>query len=256
MRIFVFGCIATLACAGVIGVSACSAPGAKSGASEADETEGLQILFPTAYSAFDGVHEFKLPATVSGVKGVKWSVSDPNLVDLEPSTSGSDVMMTMKGVGQVTIFAKAGSLKSSASLTIREATADQYEAGKARYNDGVVWQKGGPNKDDPQRKLLACTNCHQGQADVEHTPTQTGGYSDQDLINIFTKGQKPDGIPQRVMPFERWHQLHQWQMTDVERDGLIVYLRALPPKSQGPVDFMGRGGGHRDGGSGHWDGGN
>jgi hypothetical protein len=173
-------------------------------------------------------------------------------------------MMTMKGAGNVTIYAKAGSLRASATLTITQATPDQWEAGKARYNDGIVWKPGmhdgpgGQDNPDPQRKLLACTNCHAGQggADVEHTPTQTGGYSDDDLVNIFTKGIKPDGVPNRVMPFEKWHQIHQWQMTDVERDGLVVYLRALPPKSQGPVDF-----GHDhhrpDGGAwpGHGDGG-
>ena len=29
--------------------------------------------------------------------------------------------------------------------------------------------------------------------DVEHTPTQTGGYSDDQLVDIFTNAKKPDG---------------------------------------------------------------
>jgi hypothetical protein len=45
----------------------------------------------------------------------------------------------------------------------------------------------------------ACTNCHGPTAtngpyrDVSHTPEQTGGFSDQELIGIFTGGMIPDG---------------------------------------------------------------
>ena len=253
MRSVVFACAAALTCAGVFGVSACSGNKSATDSSPADSTEGLSILFPAGYSAVDGTHDFKLPATVSGVKGVKWSVSDPSLVDIEVQNGGSDVMLTMKAAGTVTVYAKAGGLSASATVTISQATSDQYEAGKARYNDGVVWKPGQQGQPDPSRKLLACTNCHSnGGADIEHTPTQTGGYTDQDLVKIFTQGVKPDGVPQRVMPFDKWHQIHQWQMTDTERDGLVVYLRALAPKAQGPTDFGGmHGGGHHDGGYDH-----
>jgi hypothetical protein len=102
----------------------------------------------------------------------------------------------------------------------------------------------------------ACTFCHKpdGQQmqglgggllniDVEHTPQQIGGYSDEDLLKIFTMGQKPEGVPMRIAMGERlantWRMTHQWQMTEDEQRGIIVYVRGLEPKTQGEVDFLG-----------------
>jgi hypothetical protein len=70
---------------------------------------------------------------------------------------------------------------------------------------------------------------------------QTGGYTDDELVTIFTKGVKPDGVPQRIMPFTQWHKIHQWAMDDYAVKGIVVYLRTLEPKSQGAVDFGGHG---------------
>lgn len=105
-------------------------------------------------------------------------------------------------------------------------------------------------------KTAACTNCHNsggGGSDVEHTPMQTGGYSDDDLINIFANGKKPAGVEQRLMPADRWSKIHPWEMSAEEKKGIIVYLRSLTPKSQGALDFGGPrgggGGGRRDGGA-------
>ena len=158
-------------------------------------------------------------------------------------------MLTTKGAGSVTITAKAGSISGSATLTIRQADPAEYDNGSARYKNGVTIQPGGFRHPDP---TLACTNCHAaGGMDVEHTPTQTGGYSDDDLVKIFTTGTKPPGVPQRVMQFDRWHAMHQWKMTADEQQGIITYLRALPPQSQGLIDFGGHGGHDHDGGPDH-----
>lgn len=227
---------------------ACSGPAAE--VDSDDVTAALEIKFPTAYSAFDGKHTFKLPAAVDGVKGVRWSASDPSMVDLEPSANGSTVMITMKKAGEVDIIAKSGALTGRSHLTINEYSPDAWDDGNDRYNNGIVWERNKDGSRGGKNATLACSNCHgktDGNGDIEHTPMQTGGYSAQDLITIFTKGQKPAGVAQRIMPAERWNKLHQWQMTDSERDGLVVYLRSLTPKSQGPVDFGGRGkGGGRD----------
>jgi hypothetical protein len=247
MRSVVLG-LALLASASVTAIGlGCSSPAPSSTLTSGDTAASIQIYFPTGYSAFDGTHAFKLPAMVTGVSGLKWSVSDPNLVDLEPSVDGSQVMMTMKGAGVVTLTAKAGSLKGTAQVNIRQADPSEFDNGKARYTNGVTIQPGGFHHPDP---TLQCTNCHAaGGMDVEHTPMQTGGYSDQDLINIMTTGTKPAGVPQRVMPFAKWHALHQWSMTDAEKNGLVTYLRSLEPESQGPIDFGGHGPHHDDGGA-------
>lgn len=248
---FVLG---TFGLASLAALAACSGMDGGTGSSEsaASEGEGLDIQFPKMYSAFDGKHTFKIPAKVDGVKKVKWSASDSDIVDLDPQTDGS-VMITVRKAGSVTIKAKAGNLTGEAPLEITEATADDWTNGSERYNNGVTWKRGSGGGDggtghrgapDP---TLACTNCHaNGKADVEHTPMQTGGYTDDELVTIFTKGKKPDGVAQRIMPIEKWSKIHQWKMEPEEQKGIVIYLRSLEPKSQGAVDFGGRGGHHKD----------
>lgn len=233
---------------------ACSSPDS-TGSSESASTDAeLEIHFSQMYSAYDGQHEFKVPAVVTGVKKVKWSVSDPEVADIETQSDGS-AMITVRKAGTVNIIAKAGPIRGEAPLTITESKDDEWEAGNQRYNNGTVLVRGprdggageGGGGGGFKDKQLSCTNCHGGAGgddskDVEHTPMQTAGYSDAQLIAVFTKGQKPSGVPQRVMMNkERWSKMHQWQMDEFAVKGLVVYLRALEPKSQGPVDFGGRG---------------
>ncbi len=268
-----------VACISVLGAAtyACSAPGDGSVNGESASTENdLEIQFPKMYSAFDGTHQFQVPAVVKSVKKVKWSVSDPEIADIETRSDGS-AMITVRKAGTVTIIAKAGALKGEAPLEITASKDDEWNAGSERYNKGTVLTRGKRDGDGGggdggggggwKDKQLSCTNCHANTSgaankDIEHTPMQTAGYSDEELITIFTKGEKPAGIPQRVMmKKEAWSKLHRWEMDEFAVKGLVVYLRALEPKSQGDVDFGGRGpkgdgkggggggGGSRDGGS-------
>jgi len=240
-------------CTGVLcaALFACSSPEA-AGSSESAQTDSeLEIHFPQMYSAYDGQHEFKIPAVVTGVKKVKWSVSDPEVADIDVQSDGS-AMITVRKAGSVKVIAKAGPIRGEAPLTITESKDNEWEAGNVRYNNGTVLTRG-PRGDGGgggggfKDKQLSCTNCHGGAGgddskDIEHTPMQTAGYSDTELVAIFTKGKKPEGVPQRVMMNrERWSKMHQWQMDEFAVKGLVVYLRALEPKSQGPVDFGGRG---------------
>jgi hypothetical protein len=251
-------CALLCTAAAPLALSACggasSTPGSNGGAGAATGGD-LAILFSPMYSAFDGTHTFQIPAVVDGVKGVQWSASDPSMVDLTTNADGS-VTIAVRKAGTATINARAGSLTGSSQLTITQAAESDWEAGNQRYNNGVVLGPRGPGQDaGVARQEAACSNCHgsnAGMLDVQHTPEQTGGYSDDDLVNIFTKAQKPAGGPQRIMPLEQWQKIHQWTMTADEQKGLVVYLRSLTPQSQGPVDFGGqRSGGyrHRDGGA-------
>ncbi|MBS2018365.1 MAG: hypothetical protein JST00_36200 [Deltaproteobacteria bacterium] len=244
---------------------ACSGGPDASNSSESNvESSDLEIHFPKMYSAFAPGHEFKIPAAVEGVKNVKWSVSDDAIADIEKQEDGS-AMITARQAGTVDIIAKAGGLVGRAQLVISAATAEEWEAGNQRYNNGIVLKRGeGKNREagapppsDPSRKQAACTNCHSGasagneSADVEHTPMQTAGYTDQQLIDIFTKGTKPAGVPQRIMMSkDRWKKIHQWEMDELAVKGVVVYLRSLEPKSQGETDFGGWGHGKGDGGGG------
>lgn len=254
-------------CALAIGFTAltfaCSGPATPVDSASQDQTadDGLDVQFATAYSAFDGVHDYKVPAKVTGVKKPKWSASPPELVDLEVQPDGS-VMITTRGVGVVTVTAKSGSLTGSTKLTIAKAEPTEWQAGSDRYNNGIVFQRpdggrpeggggGGGGDRPPPNPSLACTNCHaRGKSDVEHTPMQTGGFTDDELVTIFTKGKKPADVPQRIMSADRWQQIHQWKMEPEEQRGLVWYLRSLEPKSQGVIDFGGgRGKGDKGGGA-------
>ncbi len=215
-----------------------------------DDTGGgaLAIHFSPMYSAYDGVHTFKLPVVVEGVDskgnvavvtGVTFKASDPSKVDIENTADGA--MLTMKGAGVVKITASKGGVSSSATLTITQSTPDKWQAGSDRYN---VMKTALPNG-----AMLtsfasidhggACTTCHGQTAlifKVMHTPQQTGGYSDDDLKNIFLHGMKPDGFAQRTgIPECLWGMGHQWDVPDP--DGLVTFLRSIDPQTQGCFDF-------------------
>jgi hypothetical protein len=208
----------------------------------------LSILYSKAYTAYDGVHTFKVPVMVNGVTGVTWS-AEPALVDIEAvaddgTNTGSEAMLTTKGAGTVTLKARAGNLEGTAVITISQAAADAWEVGSARYNDGVSLRPTMPMPGMPPtvNKAAACTNCHGTQMDdVEHTPAQIGGYSDAEVITIFTEGKKPPGVINRIIPAAQWSPIHQWVMSEEEKAGVLVYLRALAPQSQGTLDFGGQG---------------
>jgi hypothetical protein len=217
----------------------------------------IDVQYPVAYSAYDGVHTFQVPITVNGLNGVQWSVSDPSMVTIAASSTAGQQILTVKKTGSVTYVATVGDLTGSGTLTVTAASADDWTIGQQRYHNGVKFWPGHPDGGsggmDGGRPMpnhdAACTSCHGADAsggpfkDVEHKPTQTGGYSDQDLITIFTMGKKPDGATYRVVTPERYAMIHHWDMSDAEAKGLVVYLRSLTPMSQGPIDFGGHFGG-------------
>jgi hypothetical protein len=231
-------------------------------------TKALNILFAPMYSAFDGVHTFQIPAVVNGVDptAVTWSASDTSVASIAPDSDTGGIMITTLKSGTVNVTADAGGLCGTSLLTITAATPDDWNAGSERYNNGIVLrgpkgEAGAPTQD------AACTNCHGPTAngpftDVAHTPEQTGGFSDQDLVGIFTMGTVPMGgyFDTSIVSYSQWQRFHQWQMTDDEAKGIVVYLRSLTPA---PQDGASNFGGHYDGGfhdggfrdGGHHDGG-
>jgi hypothetical protein len=203
------------------------------------------ILFSPMYTAYDGEHTFSVPAVVNGYSGVVWEAEDPSMVDLVQE--GDAVMITSRKAGTTRIIARAGDLSGSAEINITEADPSLWAIGETRYNNEIPL----PNF-DPSMVMgmgftipddLSCRNCHGSGAEalsVEHTPQQTGGYSDEQLIAIFTMGQKPptagwkSGIPEAI-----YTRLHTWEATEEEKQGIVVYLRSLTPASQGDIDFGG-----------------
>jgi hypothetical protein len=253
-----------------VAVGACSSSSATSGGGTGDggggascATSALQIVFSPMYTGWDGVHNFQVPAVVKGVKAtdVTWNASDTTLVSLVPDPTSGGVMITVNNSAplmvdpaqmpkKVTITAQANGQCGSSVLTITPAReADDWHDGALRYNDGVDLRPAADaGSDGGVNKQVACTYCHGDSAngsfkDVSHTPEQIGGFSDDDLEKIIRQGIVPAGgyFDTTIVSQDQWHSFHQWQMTDEELFGLLVYLRSLPPKPQtGSANFGGQ----------------
>jgi len=285
--------------------------------------DGLPIQFNPMYSGFDGTHTYQIPTFVMGVDpaSVTWGSSDPSMVMFQPYVTG--IMITTMKAGDVTIVATVGgdggtdggATCGTAALHITQYTADQWNTGSARYNNGIGLQfdasaimqvikscdaslplppgfdgsfdgnfagfdgnfppgfdgsipgdvdgsgmsaflacLGNPFDNPP----AACTNCHgdvgNGKlfgmslyTDVSHTPEQTGGFSDQDLVNVFVNGVVPPGgyFDPSITSYATWHDFHRWAdiSTTDEQAGMTAFLRSLAPKEQlGCADLFQKGG--------------
>jgi hypothetical protein len=209
------------------------------------------IFFSPAYSSFDGVHTFQVPMTVKGYSAIEWETENKDLVDLE-KINPNTVMITTRKAGTARIIARAGSLSGSTMLHITESTDADWNLGKERYTNAAVLMidrqmammqamQGGMMITIPDD--LSCKNCHGSGAmalSVEHTPQQTGGYSDEELVNIFTKGAKPPTAGWKSgIPMQLYMSLHTWSATEEEKRGLVAYIRSLTPATQGQIDFGG-----------------
>lgn len=279
----VFPTLGALVCVGGCSSSKSAPPDAATTNLTSCTTNALQVVFAPMYSAYDGTHTFQIPAVVQGVSptAITWSASDKTMVDLAPDPDTGGVMITAQKAGTVTIIASAGTLCGSSLLTISAALEADWEAGNARYNSGVVLPgrglagggRGGASGADGAGGATmdyACTNCHGDTATtgpyktVSHTPEQTGGFSDDDLTNIFRNGMFPRGAADpnfdaSIVMYDTWSAFHKWSMSDDEAKGVIVYLRSLTPQAQtGAANFGGRFDGGvmmRDGGTMRFDGG-
>jgi hypothetical protein len=93
----------------------------------------------------------------------------------------------------------------------------------------------------------ACTNCHGTMSngmlfgmslfmDVQHTPEQTGGFSDSDLTNVVVNGTVPTGgyFDNSIIDYCTWHSFHTWMdiSTPDQQKGINAYLRSLTPMEQ------------------------
>jgi hypothetical protein len=209
--------------------------------------EKLEIFFPTLNSAYiaGSDRKFKVPAVVNGVRADKWEASDPNAVDIDVDGVPNGVMLTMRKAGKFTITATAGKRKGTVPLNVTEATEDDWKRGEARYNNQIMLQFMGGNINGIMiNNMVSCKKCHGSGAQflaVEHTPQQTGGYSDDEIKNIFENGMKPPGAKFGSLPgiMNYYPLFHKWAASEEEYQGLVVYLRSLEPKSQGMLDFMG-----------------
>jgi hypothetical protein len=273
------------------GSSADGGPGTPGGPNNScTHPNALTIEFNPMYSASipgSTAHNFQVPAIVTGVSGatVTWTTSDSTAATTQPDPATGGTTITVLKPGMVTVFANInGDLCGEAPLNVTSATEMDWQLGNARYNSGntlinpfammgmgdggpPMRPRGGFMTPAPGTPSIfegpdggaapACTNCHGPTATggvfqgIEHTPEQTGGFSDEDLTNIIVNGLIPDGgyYDSTIIPYMFWTFFHRWtDMSPEVQKGIIVYLRALPPSPQsGKFDFNGL---RRDGGMG------
>jgi hypothetical protein len=203
-----------------------------------------------------------------------WTVEDAFLKKESYTDIPSAILVTTKKAGTTTLkvsgkTVSGKAVNGKATLEISNASADEWTVGDARYNNGMMidWgsiftagrmqaqaaMMGGATSmgtcglpfslGDAIPKTSACGNCHNNMSGitVEHTPQQTAGYSDDDLVQIFTMGKKPAGytftsnnlkfVP---MPDCVYATFHTWDIDDMTKKGIIWKLRSLKPMKAAP----------------------
>jgi len=187
-----------------------------------DATPELQMRPEVSYTGFDGTRTFRVPFAVYGsAADLKLTASDATAVEIAPASllnpqgdDGKYFLVTAKKAGVITMTAETGGRKVTSQLTIAAYDASRYGAGDTRYKSGFA------PKSEP-----ACTQCHSGAGGVDHSPASLASVADEDVAVIISTGilnGQPIMIPGGVK--------HQWTTTPSEMDGLVTFLRALPPK--------------------------
>lgn len=234
----------------------------------------VKILFNPMYSAFDGVRTYQLPATIDQAQldtdaidpvlpeTVKWKV-DPTFASTEsyPSLKGG-VLLTTRKAGNTVVTVEAETkhglkVQGSARLQITKADPAEWERGEARYNNNMpLFLDPAPGREEWGPTMAydaSCANCHNESTfftgipfTVEHTPQQTAGYSDEELIEIFTMAKKPkgskfhspffEGLPESYKE-EAYAMLHTWVIAPEVERGIVYKLRSITPRAQEALDF-------------------
>lgn len=196
-----------------------SGGGGGGGGGGSDASFDLDIQPANSFSGVDGTHTFKVPIAIYRAgDDLKVTVSDPSIADVRPAKSlaggGSDngryYMLTAKKAGVVDITGTSNGKTITAKLTVQDYAAGRYAAGEGRY-------KTGPDSDNP-----SCASCHQKAGGADHSPAALASVNDDEIQAIITSGVKPGGVP-IIGP------KHTWLATQPQLEGLVTYLRALPP---------------------------
>jgi hypothetical protein len=206
---------------------------------------------------------------------VTWGASDPTMVSLQPYVAGIMITTKKAGdvtiVAQmgskcgsaplhITAFTAddwaLGNMRynngnplnfdyDAAGVNPSEIPDGGFDASgfDASGIDACAYATPNPFENPP----AACTNCHGDMSngklfgmtlfsDVQHTPEQTGGFSDEQLTNVFVNGTVPPGgyFENSIVPYCDWHSFHTWRdiSTPAEQTGMLAYLRSLTPQEQ------------------------
>jgi len=236
--------------------------------------EGL-VQFPRLYSAYDGEHAYRVTPSVPLAgedapeseriepHSLAWTVDDEFVAMERFEALPGAVMLTMKRAGttQLSVTGKrvadGGQERGEATLEVSQASVEQWRLGDARYDLARVIEDSWPGRPGAQTEgpcglsvnvdILsggtACSNCHNAQnpISIEYTPTQTAGFSDDELIRIFSQGEagslvKGKFLQSIPMPECIFATMHPTPPDGELTQGLLWKLRSLTPRAQPSVD--------------------
>lgn len=221
------------------------------------------LVFSPVYSAYDGVHDFRVPVAPGDDTVVdRWEVVGTDgvprddVVEITDNPQYGGVTLKMRKAGDFFVLAHAGQRIGCSELHVTAGQADQWTIGEARYQELYVPTLPKPDRIDTPPEMFSCPNCHgDGPSSLasEYTPLQIGGLSDDGLVGLWTSGARPSHQPistnviceQRSLArtdgppksFVAW--FHVTSFTQQESSALIQYMRSIPLRSQGSLDLGG-----------------
>jgi hypothetical protein len=177
----------------------------------------------TSYSGFDGTHSFKVPVAVYDADSDLVVTAD-NGATVEPKElvtpvrdgivdNGRYYIVTIARAGNVALTATSKGRSATATINVTTYAASRWVTGETRYLNG--------SGSDPP-----CTQCHVDGAAIDHSPAALATATDEKVQIVITTGISTANTPiDTGTPGG-----HKWTVTKAELDGLVTYLRGLPPR--------------------------
>ena len=209
-------CVVPLACGSDDAPVAGTSSGGDAGVIPIEDID-LAVYPLRQYTGFDGTHDFQVPYSVFRAKeDLTLTASDPDAVEITPATyasakeDGRYFLVKAKKAGDITLTAKSRGKTVSSTLSVADYAAARYAAGQERYlNEGTDGQP-------------ACASCHQKPDGPDHSPAAISAASDDAVKAVIRTG-----IDLSNSPITKTD--HRWKVEGATLDGLVTYLRALPP---------------------------
>jgi hypothetical protein len=207
-----------------------------------DDPESARLLPPVVHAGYDGVRDFLVPVYTDLSHHVagspSWSSGNPSIATIAPAAPpeqyprrGVWAMITPQAAGETTVSATIGGYTVTSQLIVSAYTAAQVAAGEDRYNASGTGDRRG------------CASCHLQEDGVDHSPTEMAYHPDDALFLVITEGRYPDlcidndgeacTCDTDGCTRESGYVLgtsHEWNLTEAEAEGIVPYLRALPPR--------------------------
>ena len=171
------------------------------------------------YTGFDGAHDFQAPLGVFRAKeDLEVTASDPSMVEILPAqykdakADGQYFLLKAKKAGEVTLTARSRGKTVTSTLVIQQYSADDYAVGEARYTEGPS-----------EGATRPCAGCHRKPDGADHSPAAISAADDNAVKAVISTGIDLSNSPIRSVE-------HRWEADAATLDGLVTYLRALPPR--------------------------